>query len=149
MKKDNFTLNSGLNVKLMTATLVIMASLMGIGRRANAAELQIIDVRRNIPLSDDEAPVKDFYIAGVDVNSLKKDQVITLERKMAFKDSTGTQNIGEISIPVGQLKVIFIGGNIAVARQYKIFSRNELPMVEQQGLMIGDLVDLTDKGNYK
>lgn len=143
MKKYYFILRAGLSITIIMAALLVM------GRKANAGELQIIDVRRNIPLSDDEAPVKDFYLTGADVNSLKKDQVITLDRKLAFKDATGTQNIGELMIPVGQLKILFVGGNIAVARQYKIFSRNELPMLEQQALMVGDLVDLTDKGNYK
>lgn len=138
-------------ISLIVAS-VLMVSLAGTFQKAAAAqsnELQIVEVRRNIPLSDEELPVKDFYLAGADVSSLKKDQLITVDRKMIFKDATGNQTLGELMIPVGQLKVIFVSSQMVVARQHKIFSRNELPMLEQQGLMIGDLVDLQDKGNYK
>lgn len=113
---------------------------------AHAGELSIIDVRRNIPLSDDEPAYKDFYLAGDQVSSLKKNMVVTAVRKTPIRDSLGTQTYGEIDIPVGQLRVIAIYGNVAVAREYKLLSRDELPMLEQIGMMSGDLIEL--KGSF-
>jgi hypothetical protein len=109
---------------------------------AFSADINIVDVRRNIPLSD-EAPVyKDFYInAGSDAG-LKKNMVVTVIRKIAVRDATGTQTFGDLDIPVGQLKVISSLGRIAVAREYKLISRDEEPMLEQVGMMIGDRLDL-------
>jgi len=106
------------------------------------ADLNIIEVRRNIPLSD-EAPVyKDFYINAGSESGLKKNQVITVIRKMAIRDATGTQTYGEIEIPVGQLKIISSQNRVAVAREYQLTSRDDEPMLEQIGMMIGDRLDL-------
>lgn len=106
------------------------------------ADINVVEVRRNIPLSD-EAPVyKDFYInAGPDAG-LKKNLVITVYRKMSIRDATGTQSFGEIDIPVGQLRVIATTGKVAVAREYKLISRDDEPMLEQAGIMIGDRLQM-------
>lgn len=109
---------------------------------AFAADLNVIEVRRNIPLSD-EAPVyKDFYINAGENAGLKKNLIITVIRKMAIRDATGTQNYGEIDIPVGQLRIISALGKVAVAREYKLTARDEEPMLEQIGIMIGDRLEL-------
>lgn len=109
---------------------------------AFGADLNVIEVRRNIPLSD-EAPVyKDFYINAGSESGLKKNQVITVIRKMAIRDATGTQTYGEIEIPVGQLKIISAQNRVAVAREYQLISRDDEPMLEQIGIMIGDRLDL-------
>jgi hypothetical protein len=105
-------------------------------------ELSVIEVRRNIPLADTEPVYKDYYInSGTNVG-LKKNMVITATRKMTVKDATGTSTFGEIIIPVGQLKVIYVQDQIAVAREFKLISRDDEPMIEQIGVMIGDKVDL-------
>lgn len=111
-----------------------------------AAELKVVDVRRNIPLSDDEPPVKDFYINGGAKDGLKPNLVVTAVRKTSVRDASGTQNIGELSVPVAQLRVVFVQDNISVAREHKSLSRDELPMVEQVGVMSGDYLDL--KGSF-
>lgn len=106
------------------------------------ADLNVVEVRRNIPLSD-EAPVyKDFYInAGIE-SGLKKNMVVTVVRKMSIRDATGTQTYGDIDIPVGQLKLIAVHNRVAVARQYQLISRDDEPMLEQIGIMIGDRLEL-------
>lgn len=112
----------------------------------SAEELNIIDVRKNIPLSDDEPAYKDFYLAGGSVGSLKKNMVVTAVRKVGIRDARGTQTYGEIEIPVGQLRILAVYDRVAVAREYKILSRDEHPMLEQVGLMSGDRIDL--KGSF-
>lgn len=109
---------------------------------AGADELTIIDVRRNIPLSDGEPAYKDFYLAGDSVSSLKKNLVVTAVRRTNIRDARGTQSYGEIDIPVGQLRILGVFGNVAVAREYKLLSRDEHPMLEQTGLMSGDRIEL-------
>ena len=109
---------------------------------SHGAEILIADARKNIPLADDEPSFKDYYLSGKDLSGLKKNAIVTVVRNINIKDSTGSQSLGDISIPVGQLKVIFIQGKVAVAREHKLFSRLDLPMLEQTGLMIGDSIDL-------
>lgn len=113
---------------------------------AFSEELSIIEVRRNIPLADTDPVYKDYYInSGTDAG-LKKNMVIVANRKMPIKDATGANSFGEISVPVGQLKIIFVQNRIAIAREFNLISRDEEPMLEQIGIMIGDKVDLA--GSY-
>lgn len=105
-------------------------------------DLSIIDVRRNIPLSDTDPVYKDYYInAGVE-SGLKENLVITVLRKTNIKDASGTQSYGDILIPVGRLKIIAAYHRVAVAREFQLISRESQPMLEQVGLMNGDRVDL-------
>jgi hypothetical protein len=107
-----------------------------------AQDLNIVDVRRNITLADDDVVYKDFYINGGESDGLKKNLVVTAFRKISVRDSSGSQTYGEINVPVGQLRIISTYGKVSVAREYKLLSRDELPMLEQVGLMSGDLIDL-------
>lgn len=100
--------------------------------------ISIVEVHRNIPLSDNEPVYKDFYLSGKDISSLKKGMVVNVYRTTPIKDFTGTTSLGELDIPVGQLKIIFVQGRIAVAREHRIFPRGSLPMIEQIGMMSGD-----------
>lgn len=111
-----------------------------------AEDLQIVDVRRNIPLSDDEPVYKDFYISVGESTGLKKNLVVTAMRRWPVRDAIGAQTIGEIEAPVGQLKIIAVFGKIAVAREFQLIDRDEEPMLEQIGIMIGDRVEL--KGSF-
>ena len=113
---------------------------------AMAQELSIVDVRRHITLHDDDVIYKDFFINGGEGEGLKKNLVVTALRKIQVRDANGSQSYGEIQIPVGQLRVIATYGKVSVAREYKLLSRDELPMLEQTGLMTGDKIDL--KGSF-
>jgi hypothetical protein len=109
-----------------------------------ADEMSIFEVRRNIPLSDDAPIYKDFYIKGSESTGLKKNLVVQVNRKMTLRDSSGSQVMGEILAPIGQLKIIAVYGKIAVAREYKNYTREELPMLETPWFMIGDSIDLKE-----
>jgi hypothetical protein len=105
-------------------------------------ELSIIEVRRNIPLADSDPVYKDYYINSGVESGLKKNMVLTAQRKLTVKDATGANTFGEVIIPVGQLKIISVQGHIAIAREYKLIPREDEPMLEQIGVMIGDKVAL-------
>lgn len=109
-----------------------------------AADISVVDVRRNIPLSDDEPVIKDFYLnAGVD-DGIKKNLVVTVYRGLNIRDASGAQSFGEIIVPVGQLQVVSVYPKLSVAREYKVISRDENAMLEQPGIMNGDKVELKD-----
>ncbi len=111
-------------------------------RIAHAEELSVIDVRRNIPLSDHEPTYRDYYIAGDGIQSLKKNLVIEVVRKNNIRDASGAQSYGEILIPVGQLRIIANYGRVAIAREYKYFSREDYPTLDQTFIMTGDRINV-------
>ncbi|MFS4458340.1 hypothetical protein [Bdellovibrio sp. HCB2-146] len=130
----------------MKFTIAIGLILFGLAQNSYAGELAVIDVRRNITLSEEDTVYKDFYLGGAGASGLKKNMVVTAVRKLNIRDASGANAFGEIQVPVGQLKIIAVYDNIAVAREFTLLSRDELPMLEQIGIMTGDRIET--KGSF-
>lgn len=107
-----------------------------------AADINIVDVRRNITLSDEDTVYKDFYLNAGEGSGLKKNLVVNVKRRLSVKDQN-TKIVGDFETTIGQLRVIHVEGKVAIAREYKLFSRDEEAMIEQIGLMMGDRIDLS------
>lgn len=122
--------------------MTLLFILLGFFQTAKAADISVIDVRRNITLAEDDTVYKDFYISAGPESGLKKNLVVTAVRKISIRDASGANSFGEILVPVGQLKVVAVYDKIAVAREFTLLSRDELPMLEQTGIMTGDRIDL-------
>jgi hypothetical protein len=125
----------------------ILAALLSMSAtKAFATDMSVVDVRRNITLADDDTVYKDFYINGGASTGLKKNLVVTAIRKINVRDAAGANSFGEIQVPVGKLKIIAVYGTVSVARELELLSRDELPMLEQVGIMNGDRIDIA--GSY-
>ena len=120
----------------------VILSLILISCFAKAEEARVVDVRRNITLSDTDKIYKDFYINAGTGNGMKTGAVLVASRKVNIRDASGATNIGEMTVPVGELKVIAVYDKVTVARQVKLLERDELPMIEQRGIMTGDLIEV-------
>jgi hypothetical protein len=143
MKKLNF---------LIFASIALISVLLSTTARAD--EISIVDVKRNITLADDDVVYKDFYVNAGDGSALRKNMVINVKRKLYVKESA-TKTVGDFEALVGQIKIIHIGNKVSVAREFKLTSRDEEPMLEQTGIMTGDRLDMSGafidntKPNYK
>ncbi|HEY1080392.1 MAG TPA: hypothetical protein VGE46_09845 [Bdellovibrio sp.] len=126
--------------------IFIFAFLIGMTIQSSAADPIVVDVRRNITLAEDDPVYKDFYINADASLGLKKNMVVTAVRKINIRDASGASAVGEILVPVGQLKIIAVYDRVAVAREYTLLSRDDLPMLEQIGIMTGDRIDT--KGSF-
>lgn len=122
----------------------ICLAVLFITSSAGANGSQVIDVRRNITLSDDEVPYKDFYLSGGQEAGYKVNQVVKAVRSLTIRDASGAQSYGQIQVPVGQIKIIAVYDKVAVGREFKLLSRDDLPMLEQIGIMTGDAIDFKD-----
>lgn len=122
--------------------MLIFMLLFRFTNESKANDITVVDVRRNITLAEDDKVYKDFYINAGPTSGLKKNLVVTAVRKINIRDASGANAVGEILVPVGQLKVIAVYDHVAVAREYTLLSRDELPMLEQVGIMNGDRIDL-------
>lgn len=123
---------------IFLATLLMMFT-----SEKNFAASEIVDVRRNITLSDEETPTKDFYIKISETSGFKKNLIVKATRKINVKDSSA-KPVGDFKTTVGLLKIIHTEGQIAVAREFKLIPRTDSPMLEQIGIMTGDEIDLSD-----
>lgn len=108
---------------------------------ASADTTQVVDVRRNITLSDDDKVYKDYYVAGGSDRGFKKGQTLVASRKINVRDASGATAVGEMLVPVGELKIIAVYEKVTVAREAKLFDRQDMPMLEQRAIMTGDLIE--------
>ncbi len=123
--------------------LLVFVILMHLSHDLLAAPLEIVDVKRNIPLAESEPVFKDYYIKVSGKSDLKKNQVVKAVRKVTVKDFS-QKAIGDFMATVGLLKIIQVSETIAVAREFKLIPRHDEPMIEQIGVMVGDEIDTTD-----
>lgn len=122
----------------MAFLLVLLGS-----RQLFAQDMSVVEVKRNITLSDDDPVYKDYYVNAGDGSALRRNMVVNVKRKIIVKDN-GSKTIGDFETTVGQLKIIHVGNKVSVAREFKLTPRDEEPMIEQIGVMMGDRVDLTN-----
>lgn len=118
------------------ATLVIFSSFA-------RAEIQIIQVKRNLPLSDDEPVYKDYYLSGGKKSGLRENLVVPVWRWVNLRENNQAQDQSmKILEPVGWLKVIFTQDQLAVARLYESADFEKGPVFDQLGIMMGDIISL-------
>jgi hypothetical protein len=123
--------------------LIVAVTLILFSQNIFSAPLEIVDVKRNIPLAETEPVYKDFYIKVSSKSDLKKNQVVKATRKIIVKD-TMMKAVGDFTTTVGLLKVIQVSDTIAVAREFKLIPRDSEAMIDQIGIMVGDEIDTTE-----
>ena len=107
------------------------------------AEIQVIQVKRNIPLSEDEKVYKDYYLSGGYKDGLRINLVVPVHRWVSLREGNKAQEQAiKMNEPVGWLKILFAQDHLAVARLYELASIEESPIMDQPGIMLGDSVTL-------
>ena len=122
---------------------IVTVTLVHFSQDLFSAPLEIVDVKRNIPLAETEPVYKDFYIKVSSSSDLKKNQVVKASRKITVKDAS-MKAVGDFTTTVGLLKIVQVSDTIAVAREFKLLPRENEAMVDQIGIMVGDEIDTTD-----
>lgn len=119
--------------------------------RAFANDVTIFDARKSLALSDSEPSYRDFYINGGTEAGLKAGMVFSVIRKLPLYDTYENRSPGDLVIRVGKIKIIHAQKNISVARLQNMLSRENLPLLEDNFIMVGDKLDLgsaeSDKKN--
>lgn len=110
--------------------------------QAHCEDPTIFDMRKGVTLSDDEPTFRDFYINGGAESGLQPGMLITVMRKLTLYDTYQNRSPGDLIIKVGQLKIIHVQKGLAVGRVYNEFSRDNLPLLEDNYVMLGDKVDV-------
>ena len=127
---------------------IVTITLVHFSQDLFSAPLEIVDVKRNIPLAESEPIYKDFYIKVSNSSDLKKNQVVKASRKITVKDAS-MKAVGDFMTTVGLLKIVQVSDTIAVAREFKLLPRDNEAMIDQIGIMVGDEIDTTDSFTEK
>lgn len=112
---------------------------------AKGPDFSIFEVRRQLALSNDEKTEKDFYVYAGSEEGVKAGFVYDVVRKVPLYDGYQNRTLGEITIKVAQLRVIYVDKNVSVARYHKDFSRLALPVLKENFILLGDILDLSSQ----
>lgn len=110
---------------------------------ANAEEIQIFDMRKTLAMSDQDTVYRDFYISKGLEAGLRPGMIITVKRRQPLYDAIHNRSAGDLNIAVARVKIIHVEKGLAVARAYSDFGRDDLPLLEDNFIMIGDELDLS------
>ncbi len=124
--------------KGLIVTLISLSSLY-----TQAADIQIFEVKKTLPLTNDEPVYHDFYINAGNESGLKPGMLITVFRREALYDTYRSRSPGELKVPVGRIKVIHVQKGLSVARVFSKISRKNTPILDYNYIMIGDQLDLS------
>jgi hypothetical protein len=116
---------------------------LAIGQGAFAGSPMVFDMRKSLPMESTEVAVRDFYInAGPEVG-FKRGQFLKVMRSTQIHDPFSNQQQAVMSVPVGFLQVIHVERGITVARLHSETTTAERPVVEFEGVMVGDRIDMS------
>lgn len=82
-------------------------------------------------------PVKDFFINGGGDDGLRVSMVLDVYRKKTVRNKYEAKDF-EISILVGQVRVIRLFNNVAITRILALTSSDDTPVLRYRTVMIGD-----------
>lgn len=113
------------------------------------ADLNIFDVRKNLPMSDSDPVYRDFYIDGGSESGLSVGMVLTVFRRMPLYDSYQNRAAGDLQLKVAKVKIIHVQRGLSVARLQSEFTRESAPLLEDPFIMVGDHIDLSSASSDK
>ncbi|MCB0362688.1 MAG: hypothetical protein KDD35_08195 [Bdellovibrionales bacterium] len=105
--------------------------------------ISIFEVRRRLAMTNGEVTERDFYLNGGSESGLKPGMILQVKRQIALYDSYQNTSPGDLNVPVGELKILFVQRGVSVGREHILYERKNLPVLNENYLMVGDQVDLS------
>ncbi len=102
----------------------------------------IFEVRKTLAMSDDDPVYRDFYVNGGSEVGLSVGAIMTVRRRLPLYDSYQNRSAGDLDLRVARVKVIHVQRGLAVVRLHSEFSREQTPLLEDNFIMVGDMIDL-------
>jgi hypothetical protein len=109
---------------------------------AFSKEVQVIDIRKNLKLNNDDKEFTDYYLNAGNDMGIKPGTLFTLYRRISVIDRLGTNQGRPLSIPVGKIKIIYVAKDLSVARTEKLEKNETSPLLDYRGVMLGDLINV-------
>ena len=122
------------------AFIFISVSVVSEAKTKAGSGTKIIEIKRTLSLNNNKRHYKEFYINAGSNKGLKLNHIVPVVRRKSFYDPLLNKNIGDLWLPVGEMKVIHVGSHVSVARIYKVPERQNLPEIEYPTFMVGDRI---------
>lgn len=112
----------------------------------------IFEVRKSLAMADNDPVYRDFYVNGGSESGIAVGSIMTVRRRLPMYDSYQNRSAGELELKVAKVKVIHVQRGLSVVRLHSEFTREQSPLLEDNYIMVGDLIDLgsaTSESNDK
>ena len=130
---------SALNI-LYLMLLLLLLSVFTCPSHADTSGFKIFKVTMESTTKKDSAePVKDFYVNAGYKDGLSNSMILDVYRKKQIVD-TSAGNDFDISIHVGQVKVLKLYKHLAITRLHSLTTSDKNPVLAYRTVMIGDYV---------
>ncbi len=132
-------------MKAVYSIIAVLMVLMAPVQTAQATEFFVTSVIREFPMKLGEVMHKDFYINAGANHGLKKGAFLDALRKMPVYDNINSKLLGDTNIKIARMKIIHVDKNFAIARLVSYFEKDVAPLGGYDSVMIGDLIEVSDK----
>jgi hypothetical protein len=118
---------------------LILFSLFGL--EAMSRELAVFAIQKNLQMANKDPVYHDVYLDGGSETGLRIGQVVSVVRRIPLHDLTRNRPLGDMHLPVGQLKIIYVQRGSSVARIHKMYQDKDRPIVDFNTVMVGDQIN--------
>lgn len=108
---------------------------------ALAAMVTVFDVKKSLPMRPGEIEQKDYYINAGTKIGFQPGMVVTVMRKIPVHDPIQNKSQGNLFAPVAKVRFIHVQDNVTIARLENLLDRQNLPILNESGILIGDFID--------
>ncbi len=130
--------------KLSLTVVLALCAVLTFISTTHAADFQVISVIRTLPLKNDEAILKDYYINAGTNNGLTSGATLDAMRKLPVYDNTNNKVISDTLVPVAKLKIIYVDKAMAVARLVRVLDKQKTPIMSVDDVIIGDKIKVAE-----
>jgi hypothetical protein len=111
---------------------------------AFADRVEIFDVHKNLAMTKTDVVYKDYYLSAGRDSGLKEKMIVSVTRSIPVFDHARNIGRGDLDLRMGQVKIIYVGARMSIARAYTTVNRADNPVTDVDNFMIGDRLDLSE-----
>lgn len=104
--------------------------------------VKIFEVRKNLPLSNQQKPERDYYINAGQGRGIQPGTIFKVYRRNPVYDPYYNQLAADLRLEVAELLVLYATQDLSIARLAKIAKNPFRPILDFNAPMVGDEIDL-------
>jgi len=109
----------------------------------DASAASIVQVSRRLRMSSKEPlPAKDFFFDLGVKDGLRDGDVVAVYRELPVMNGLAGMPEHLLRVPMGEIRVVTAGERVSVGRVHTAREAADLPAMESQSFMMGDVVQL-------
>jgi hypothetical protein len=139
-RKGFFMFAKWLSRSLLLITLIGLFSYFC--ENAYSREVSIFSVNKNLQMDSKDPVYHDYYISGGSEQGFRTGMQVTVIRRVPVHDLSRNRALGDLRLPIAKLKLIFVQKGMAVGRLLTLTTAKNSPIVDYDGVMIGDAISL-------